>query len=309
MAKDAGGITLSEVQIGSKAPCPLLANVDRSHTSMAYVLDIMQTAIEALGASSPDTTGTVYTHILVEPAASTTVGGAVTRNSLFGIGDVTGTTAYGMGDPLYPTYGLYASFGRTVVASGDFTDTSLSIRAINKLVNTGSYNLEGAFIKAKNYTAGTVVNLIGVHVEVVDDGTTTLSTALEIGADSSTVNEGIVLDNGTFTVGIDLTDSCTTGIDIGACATGITFTGACTTAAISMNGGTFAAGDHEIEMRNNVSGDKTVICSGAATDDAGIVTAVGADADIADGSIYMSCTDGAGALFVKINDTWTALTT
>jgi hypothetical protein len=39
---DAGGIPLSEVQIGSKAPCPLLANVDRSHTNMATVLDVMQ---------------------------------------------------------------------------------------------------------------------------------------------------------------------------------------------------------------------------------------------------------------------------
>lgn len=39
---DAGGVTLEEVQVGSKAPCPLLANVDRKHTDMATVLDNMQ---------------------------------------------------------------------------------------------------------------------------------------------------------------------------------------------------------------------------------------------------------------------------
>ncbi len=108
--------------------------------------------------------------------------------------------------------------------------------------------------------------------------------------------------------GLKLLDStCTIGIDIGACATGLTFTGACTTAAITMDGATFAAGDHEVQMRNTVSGDKTVICSGAAAADADIVTAVGADADIADGSLYMSIVDGAGKLFIKSNDEWKAL--
>jgi len=46
---DAGGVTLADIQIGSKAPCPLLANVDRSHTDLSTVLDTMQTSIEAAG--------------------------------------------------------------------------------------------------------------------------------------------------------------------------------------------------------------------------------------------------------------------
>ena len=109
--------------------------------------------------------------------------------------------------------------------------------------------------------------------------------------------------------GLKLLDStCTIGIDIGACAMGIQFTGACTTAAISMDAATFAAGDHEIEMRNTVTADKTVICAGTAANDGDIVTAVGADADIADGSLYMSAVDGAGKLFIKVNDTWTEMT-
>ena len=96
-------------------------------------------------------------------------------------------------------------------------------------------------------------------------------------------------------------------LTIGAAAIGITFNGANTTACISMDGATLADGDNEIEMRNNVVGDKTIIASGSATNDAEIVTAVGADANIADGSIYLSSTDGGGALFVKINDTWTTV--
>jgi len=96
-------------------------------------------------------------------------------------------------------------------------------------------------------------------------------------------------------------------LTIGAAAIGITFNGANTTACISMDGATLANGDNEIEMRNNVSGDKTIIASGTATSDADIVTAVGADANIADGSIYLSSTDGGGALFVKIDDLWTAV--
>lgn len=108
--------------------------------------------------------------------------------------------------------------------------------------------------------------------------------------------------------GLHIRDS-TTGIDIGACTTGINFTGACTNAAISMDGATFANLDHEIQMRNTITGDKTIIASGAAASDADIRTAVGADADIADGSLYMSVVDGTGKLFCKQNDVWTDIST
>lgn len=104
-------------------------------------------------------------------------------------------------------------------------------------------------------------------------------------------------------------DAAVIGMDIGACTTGINFSGACTNAAISMNSATFAALDNEIEMRNTVSGDKTVIASGAAAADADIRTAVGADADIADGSLYLSVVTGAGKLFCKQNSVWTDIST
>lgn len=112
------------------------------------------------------------------------------------------------------------------------------------------------------------------------------------------LEHGIILDD----------DVAVIGIGIGACTTGISFTGALASAAISMDGATFAAGDNEIEMRNTITGDKTIIASGSAANDGAIVTAVGADADIADGSLYLQVIDGQGVLYIKKNDVWTAFT-
>ena len=50
-----------------------------------------------------------------------------------------------------------------------------------------------------------------------------------------------------------------------------------------------------------------IIASGTATDDAGIVSDVGADSNWADGSLYISVSDGAGKLFQKQNDVWVDL--
>ena len=41
----------------------------------------------------------------------------------------------------------------------------------------------------------------------------------------------------------------------------------------------------------------------------GVRSAVGADADIVDGSLYLSCEATGGALFLKVSGTWTKLTT
>lgn len=49
---DAGGVTLADVQVGTNAPCPLLSNVDRSHTTIKDVLDAMQTDLETVMAFS-----------------------------------------------------------------------------------------------------------------------------------------------------------------------------------------------------------------------------------------------------------------
>ncbi len=120
---------------------------------------------------------------------------------------------------------------------------------------------------------------------------------------------GVLGATATNAIYIENTGTCATAIKIaGTYTTGIDIAGTFTVAGISMNSATFAAEDNEIEMRNNVAGDKTIIASGAATSDGAIVTAVGADADIADGSLYMSCTDSGGVLFIKKDDVWTAFT-
>lgn len=53
------------------------------------------------------------------------------------------------------------------------------------------------------------------------------------------------------------------------------------------------------------NGEPVVLAIGNATDDAGIVAELGADAVFADGSLYLST--ATGALFQKRSDTWTSI--
>lgn len=125
--------------------------------------------------SSGVTNGTLLSAIQFAPMASATTA-TITRHQLVAFGDVTGSTAYGFGDPAVATYGVMASFGRTAAATGAFngTDTSLDVRAINALNNSGgAYDMQGAYIKAKNYSGGTMRNLKGLAIEVANDGTLT----------------------------------------------------------------------------------------------------------------------------------------
>ena len=195
--------------------------------------------------------------------------------------------------------------------------TSSSMAALRGDINNtsdGSWDAQ-VYTLFLNYGSGKNYGGTTAWIHAYNHGDSYLDYGISMAQNSTAqaLTAGIYLNiaaGTTVTTGIHLavTGTLVTGINIGACTTGISFTGACTTAAISMNSATFAAGDNEIEMRNNVDGDKTVIASGAATDDTGIVTAVGADADIADGSLYMSCTDSGGVLFIKKDDVWTAFT-
>lgn len=55
------------------------------------------------------------------------------------------------------------------------------------------------------------------------------------------------------------------------------------------------------------TGEAAVLVIGEATDDTGIVAEIGADANYADGSLYVSAVNGAGKLFQKVNDVWTQI--
>ena len=59
---------------------------------------------------------------------------------------------------------------------------------------------------------------------------------------------------------------------------------------------------------DDANGLPAIISSGKATNDGEIVTQVGADTLWADGSLYIGVLDGAGTIWQKKNDTWTALT-
>jgi len=163
---------------------------------------LLGTIIQGLQVMVPDSTsGTILTKAYFAPAASAATT-SINYHKLFAIGDVTGTTAYGFGDPTKPTTGLMACFGRTAIATATITDTGLDIRAINKLVNTGANNIQGAYIKAKNYTGGTVGgDLIGQFIETVNDGTVTGKViGLKLGKDSGVMTADIQFTNGQYLV-------------------------------------------------------------------------------------------------------------
>ncbi|MFZ2992518.1 MAG: hypothetical protein WA061_02270 [Microgenomates group bacterium] len=139
------------------------------------------------------TSGTTLVAVSFSPAASATTT-SINAHKLFAIGDVTGNTAYGMGDPAKPTTGIMASFGRTALATGTFTDTAADFRIINKLVDTtGVHSMQGLYVKAKNYSGATLTgNLYGAFIETVADGTVDgQSAAIKLGTDATRVNRMI----------------------------------------------------------------------------------------------------------------------
>ena len=139
------------------------------------------------------TSGTVKSETSFLPTASSTVSG-VEQHKLFSIGDITGNTAYGMGDPAKPTTGIMGCFGRTALATGTMTDTAADFRIINKLVDTtGVHSMQGLYVKAKNYSGATLTgNLYGAFIETVSDGTVSgQSAAIKLGSDGTRLNRMI----------------------------------------------------------------------------------------------------------------------
>jgi len=141
------------------------------------------------------TTGTILNAVKITPKAAVATT-SIDYHKLMTVGDETGNTAYGFGDVAKPTTGLMASFGRTIVATGTQQDTGLDVRVINKLTNTGENVLKGAYIKAKNYSTGTVGSLVGLEVEVVSDGTVTNgAVGVLINADSTVLEADMQFSN------------------------------------------------------------------------------------------------------------------
>ncbi len=62
-----------------------------------------------------------------------------------------------------------------------------------------------------------------------------------------------------------------------------------------------------VALGTNDVGEPVVLFIGVATNDGAIVTEVGADNKIGDGSLYISAVNGAGTLWQKRNDVWTSI--
>lgn len=172
---------------------------------------LLDSSIPALNSVS----GTILSKQLFTPTASAATTGA-SYHRLFAIGDVTGTTAYGMGDPTKPTYGFMASFGRTVAATSSFTGTDVAgnFYMLNKLVNDTAYSIQGMHVKCKNYSTGTVGAMSGLFVECVPEGTSSSASILKLGSDGSAVNNALDMSSATVTNGSDI--KLSSGLTIGS---------------------------------------------------------------------------------------------
>jgi hypothetical protein len=165
--------------------------------------------------------GTTKSAVKMTPTASVATTG-VNYHKLLTVGDETGTAAYGFGDVAKPTTGVMASFGRTSVATAAITDTGLDARVLNRLTNTGENVLQGAYIKAKNYSTGTVGSLVGLKVEVVSEGTVTNgAVGIELAADGTVLEQDIKFSNGLAFVALTTAitaNSTTTSLPAGSLA-------------------------------------------------------------------------------------------
>jgi len=252
------------------------------------------------------------------------------------------TTSYGYGlkfdlDNLFIATGARKCRGiqisgdrESAVMGGDAHDMLLNLSYTNYGVNTpaGSYarglslqvnnrdtgalsSLEGAFIGVRQRGTGAVPTLEGLQIDIKVDASKTapsslmngLRVELDLCGNMPTDSYGVVVRNRTdgnyteptaaFKAINDATSGCQ-GFDYG-----LDLMSAAGKATVRLGEIRLSAQD-----ANNLP---CVIFAGSATDDAGIVSAVGADTLWADGSLYISVVDGGGLLFQKRNDTWTSI--
>ena len=186
----------------------------------------------------------------------------------------------------------------------------LSVQVNNKTTGVIAA-LQGAYIGARQRSTGAVGSLEGLQIDVkIDSGKTAatdeirgLAVELNLCANSPAASYGVVVRNLTdgnyteptaaFKAINDGTSACE-GFDYG-----LDLMSAAGVATVRLGEIRLSAQD-----ANNLP---CVIFAGAGTDDATIVTDIGADTLWADGSIYISVVDGAGTLWQKRNDTWTSI--
>ena len=223
---------------------------------------------------------------------------------------------------------------RTTVMGGDAHDWLATFEYTNEAINTpaGSYarglnvslnnsdageidRLEGVFISCRQRGDGdAITSLLPLRVDLVHNVGGEAATGIEAGVAveiqmeangpahaDTTGNAGLRIDqrtDGVYTnlpMGIALrnrgTSSCK-GFQYG-----IDF--------YDSRAATCDLGEIRF-MTADGAGLPAILASGTATDDSGIVSDIGADTLWADGSLYVSVSDGAGKLFIKTADVWTS---
>jgi hypothetical protein len=132
---------------------------------------------------------TTLTSIAIAPIGSI---GTTTRNELVNVSSTFGSS-------VYRTYGLVLGFDRDAVAGGatfDGVDSGLYIISSNEVANNAAYDIQGAFIKARNKSGGVVGLLRGLNVEVASvEGATTadiVGQEIAVQNDSSTATANAI---------------------------------------------------------------------------------------------------------------------
>jgi len=202
---DAGGVTLADIQIGGNAPCPLLSNVDRDHTSLSDVLDTMQTEIDGETAladgkivvgngSGVATDVDMSGDVTIINDGTTTIGADTVANTM--LENMTRGTVKTGGTSDAPTDLDCKTDGYIMV--GDGTDiASVAVSGDVTLANTGAVTIatgavEDSMIEA--LASGEI--LIGVDGTAANNAKVTTSGDAIIANDGAiTIQEGAVEDS------------------------------------------------------------------------------------------------------------------
>ena len=219
------------------------------------------------------------------------------------------------------TYMLYVGGDRTSahVATGDSNDALIRANHNNYAANDTNFIMRGINVSLTNRSGGTIgrmenslgvqgksggtiTNLIGLTVTPENYGTVS---TLFGGIDVVMKNEGAVA---TTEFGIRLRNENNSLATAVGSAVLVADTGANVGWNYGLDMGGASIAKAEVRMATADAGSlPCIIASGTATDDAGIVSDVGADTLWADGSLYISVVDSAGTLWQKRNDIWTSI--
>jgi hypothetical protein len=173
-----GGTNATSVAIGGAVTTGNIAIGSIQTTGLLTLGKITEEAIQ-IGGYHPSTD--LYSIILAPKASVATDG--IDQHHLVQITDPSGGSLFGDVGAL--TYGLVASFDRSVATTSDIggTDTGFDLRVANDVANNAAYDIQGAYIKVTNSeesAASTVDVMKGLFVEALNETTATAGTVIGV---------------------------------------------------------------------------------------------------------------------------------